>query len=347
MKKLIDYCAFKKYFRKALPKSYKIIEVKDGPNNKYSIDFNENIYNRHGKIVSESANIGTGLYIETSDEALLDDARTWVTEVKENKDQTYDITSKNYFVMRHIDDLNLSKADLKLLSRVIARAEKVYISDNKVSFNADEGLESGYLISRESIQFLLEESLKRLKTTDKNHFFNITDKINNMPFKELIDVYNQSNGTFKKITLTDALDIPRTYVKEENKTKIKNANKMDYYFEYDPNEKRPKCLDDSNQYEMQKASISEDGLIVWERTPKIIQNAHSSEYAEECKLKGILPCLDLPKDISNEEINQLLQSGLLHEFQEYPSEKVDNGKKNRYYFIERPLVEKKQFNFQK
>lgn len=356
--KLIDYDAFSKKFRKVPSEQYKIVELKDGHDGSYKIDLNENIFTRHGRLTSDSVSIGTGLYIYTENPELLDECRTWITEISEKDNGEVDIISKDYFVMRHIESIEgISKEDLKLLSKVMNGAPTVYTSSKGISQEETPYSLKGYLIPRENIELLLNASGRKLKALAKDDsIVPIDEAIEGMPFKNNISVFKQTNKAFTEISLSDALDVPRTvlkknrpakksFFKEEPEETIHGAKRMNYYFEFDPTVVRPDILSDCPQVEFEKYDMSDDGLVIWKKTYKIVQNAHNAEYAEVCRAKGIIPYLELPPNMSDEALKELLPTGLLHEYEEVPKELLSGIKSYAKYYVERPLVktEHKQF----
>lgn len=290
--KLIDIDACGSIFKKVKMSEYKIVSLTDGTGPFYKLDTSDVLSRPHRNIYLK---IGTGLYIYTENEELLDEARSWVTDIEEVEDGEYAITHKDYFIFREsFIDRSVSDRYKKILRDITKYSKPVYtLADNNIvgslneAKNSNQSYELGYLIPRYKIEELLDNG------------------IDNMPFKEDIDVYTLTVNGFVKRSVMDALDIPRTVIKSE-KSDYKKAKKMGLFYRFNPLEKRPVFLDNASQVEFEPVNMTSDGLVIYKKSIKIVQNMHKAEYFDAMMDNNNFAGLEIDENAMPKEIYDIL-----------------------------------------
>lgn len=272
---LIDPDAMGSVLKKIKGDKYRIINLKDAGSYYYKTDM-EDILTRPHDLAEPKP--GTGIYLLTDDEEILDEARSWITEVEKRGDK-YVITKKDYFVLRAKDDMP------KLLKRIPRYVPKVYTDDTPMIYSTkpkDRETEEGYMVERYALDDL-ERSGLSLEELD-NYF----------------DVYTQRVNLLEKRSLVDALDIPRTVIKKEGGG-YKKARKIILTFTYDPTEGIPPFLENGEICELEPVNMTDDGNTIYKLSVKIISNMSNKEYKQRIQKKNnhavILLDDNLPREI--------------------------------------------------
>lgn len=258
--KLIDPDAMGSVLKKLKGDKYKIINLVDAGSYYYKTDMEDVLTRPHDLAESKP---GTGIYILTDDEEILDEARSWITEVEE-RDGKYVITKKDYFVLRESN--NMPKA----LRKIVKYLPKVYTDDTPMIYSfkpKDRDTFEGYITER----FAFEE-LKRygLSLEELDKYF---------------DVYTQRVDHLEKRSLLDALDIPRTVIKKGS-TSYKKARKIILTFTYDPTLGIPSFLENGEICELEPVNMTDDGSLIYKLSHKIISNMTNAEYKERMQRKN-------------------------------------------------------------
>lgn len=273
--KLIDPDAMGSVLKKLKGDKYRMINLMDAGSYYYKTDMEEVLTRPHDLAESKP---GTGIYILTDDEEVLDEARSWITEVEERGDK-YVITKKDYFVLRESN--NMPKA----LRKIVKYLPKVYTDDTPMIYSfkpKNKDTFEGYITER----FAFEE-LKRygLSLEELNNYF---------------DVYTQRIDHLEKRSLIDALDIPRTVIKKGS-TSYKKARKIILTFVYDPLEGIPAFLENGDICELEPVNMTDDGNVIYKLSYKIVSNVSNAEYKERMQRKNnravILLGDNLPREI--------------------------------------------------
>ena len=273
--------------------------------------------------------LGGDLYLYTENEEILDQARTYITEITEHENNYYKITNKNYYLVKPFSNKekrNLSLKEIKLYNELLVNYLPVYL-DEDLNLSTDKPEHDNYteeiLVPRENLEHLLKDGFK------------------NMPFKELITVINQNINGFQKISLEDALDKPRTYVSDNLTSEIDNQDiyRFHVFYEHDPKYKIPDILKDGNIVEFEKECFTKEGHPIYKKSPKIVQKMTNEEYSEYLKETGNKLFIEVTGLKNEAEIFSIFgESGLLHEFVLY--EELGSS-----YYVTRPY--KKENNLKK
>ena len=83
------------------------------------------------------------------------------------------------------------------------------------------------------------------------------------------------------------------------------AEKISYFYEYDPLYENPSF---GENYELIKVDEDANHTPIWKKMPKIIQNEHSTSYAERALEKGVRTVVE----ISDEEYDEVLREIMRH-----------------------------------
>ena len=272
--KLIEPDALSSVLRKIKGDKYRIINLHDAGSYYYKTDM-QDILSRPHDLAEEKP--GTGIYLLTEDESILEEARNWITEIEPEGDK-YVITKKDYFVLRPKE--NLPK-NLKKATRFIP---KIYTDDSPMIYSVkpeDKDCEEGYLIDR----FVIEQFQKNgLTLTDLESF---------------IDVYTQRINRLEKRTLTDAIDIPRTIINHKN-TPYNKARKIILTFTYNPVEGVPAFLENGEVCELEPVNMTDSGETIFKLSHKIITNMHNAEYLDRVIDKKNHPVILLDNNVPSE-----------------------------------------------
>lgn len=257
---LIDPDAMGTVLRKVKGDKYKIINLRDAGSYYYKTDMEDVLMKPHGLA---EAKPGTGIYILTDDEEILDEARSWITEIEE-RDGKYVITKKDYFVLRASDDMP------KVLKKITRYVPRVYTDDTPMIYSSkpkNKDTTEGYITERYAIDDLNRCGLS-LEELDK-----------------YFDVYTQRVDRLEKRSLLDALDIPRTVIKKKN-TNYKKARKIILTFTYDPTLGIPSFLENGEICELEPVNMTDDGSVIYKLSHKIISNMTNVEYKERMQRKN-------------------------------------------------------------
>lgn len=257
---LIDPDAMGSVLKKIKGDKYRIINLKDAGSYYYETDMEEVLTRPHDLVEPKP---GTGIYLLTEDEEILDEARSWITEI-EKRDDKYVITKKDYFVLRAKEDMP------RLLKRIPRYAPKVYTDDTPMIYSSkpkDRETEEGHMVDRYVIDDL-ERSGLSLEELDK-----------------YFDVFTQRVNRLEKRSLVDALDIPRTVIKKEN-TSYKKARKIILTFTYDPDEGIPPFLENGEICELEPVNMTDDGNTIYKLSVKIVSNMSNKEYKQTIQRKN-------------------------------------------------------------
>lgn len=343
--KLIEFGALKHTeLKNANMDDYKIIMVTPNISNDQTLNFDKNNVLLKSKqplsrIRDKFNNIqlGADLYIYTENEKLLDECRSWITEITEIDNNKCYIDNKNYYLIKPLKinksyDLLESRLYKKLIeSAVLVKKQRVsndIILDTEYISN---DYDDYYMVRRENIEMLLS----------------LVNNIDDMPFKHLVEVYTQNREGFIKNNIKDVLDIPKTYlsINSLNNEDYNKAYKIDVFYEQDPLLPIPNIIKDGSPVEFEQIDYTDEGYPIWKQSFKIIQNQSKIDFAESLILKGnkyFIKISDLPN--SEEIYNKLADSGLLHEFIVYDNKDVKKTK-NITYYVSKPYKKEEKNNY--
>lgn len=319
--------------------NYQIIMVTPNMENDDTLNFDKNNILLNSKqpinlirYKFNSIQLGADLYIYTKNEELLDDCRTWITEITEVDNKKCYISNKNYYLVK---PLNINKAfdgylqESRLYKKLIDSAtlvKKQRVSNN-IILNTEylsNDYDDYFMIRRENIESL----------------YSLVNNIDEMPLKHLIEVYTQTPNGFEKKDLKDVLDIPKTYL---NKNNLSNEDydkgyKIDIFYEHDPLLPIPSILKGGELVEFEQVDYTNEGYPVWKQSYKIVQNQTKIQFADSLNLKGnqyFIKISDLPN--AEEIYEKLVGSNLLHEFIVYENQNVKK-KGNITYYVSKPYI---------
>lgn len=273
--KLIDIDAMGTILKKVKSDKYRVINLRDAGGHYYQTDMEEVLTSPHNL---REMKPGTGIYLLTDDENILEEARSWITEVEPCDDKLV-ITKKDYFVLR------TDESTPKAIKKIAKYYPKIYTDDNMTMYGNmpdDIDTKEGYLIDRYGILEL---------------------EVSGFSFEELskyIDVYTQRVDHLEKRSLVDALDIPRTLLNFKN-IKYPKARRIILTYTYDPTIGIPVFLENGEICELEPVNISDDGNTIYKLSTKIISNMTNEEYKERMHRKNnkavILLDGNLPSEI--------------------------------------------------
>ncbi|MDD4705665.1 MAG: hypothetical protein PHS24_00420 [Bacilli bacterium] len=271
--------------------------------------------------------LGSDIYILTTNPEILDDCRTWITEITDIGNNNCYISNKNYYLVKPLsnkDLSNLSQDDIKLYRNLTASSipvKKQRVNNRIILNNTDSNDYDDYLmVRRENLEELLALGLSK------------------MPLKEHIEVYTQNKDNFVKKALEDTLDIPKTYLNKNNlpKNESSKGHKIDIFYDQDPLSPVPKAIMNGEPVEFEQVDYTEEGYPIWKQTIKIVQNKSKAEFAYDLALKGNKYFIKV-SGLSNESdiITELRDTGLLYEFVLYENDDYKN-KRNITYYVSKP-----------
>ncbi|MFA6752909.1 MAG: hypothetical protein WCR93_01375, partial [Bacilli bacterium] len=261
---------------------------------------------------------------------ILDDCRTWITEITDIGNNNCYINNKNYYLVKPLSNEelnNLSQGDIKLYRNLTVSSipvKKQRVNNHIITTDTDSNDYDNYLwVRRENIEELLADGLDK------------------MPLKEYIEVYTQNKDKFIKNSLEDTLDKPKTYLNKKtlnNKEPSNKAHKIDIFYMRIPGLPIPKIIRAGNPVEFKQVGYTDEGYPIWKETVKLFQNKSNEEFAYDLALKGnkyFIKISGLPNE--NDIFNKLKDTGSLYEFVRYENDDYPS-KKNINYYVSRPYI---------
>ncbi|MDD2409779.1 MAG: hypothetical protein PHD03_03570 [Bacilli bacterium] len=277
--------------------------------------------------------LGSDIYILTTNPEILDDCRTWITEITDIGNNNCYINNKNYYLIKPLGSKelnNLSQENIRLYKNLTASSilvKKQRVNNHIIISNIDSNDYDVYLMVR-------RENLEEL----------LYGGIDKMPLKEYIEVYTQNKDKFIKNSLEDTLDIPKTYLNKNNLNNNESSNKaykIDVFYEQDPLLPIPKIIMEGEPVEFEQVDYTEEGYPIWKQSVKIIQNQSKKEFAYDLALKGnkyFIKVSGLPNE--SEIFKELRDTGLLYEFILYEKDDYKN-KRSISYYVSKPYQKDK------
>lgn len=268
--------------------------------------------------------LGSDIYIQTTNPEILDDCRTWITEITDIGNNNCYINNKNYYLVKLLSNEelnNLPQGDIKLYRNLTVSSipvKKQRVNNHIIISDTDSNDYDNYLwVRRENLEELLAGGLDK------------------MPLKEYIEVYTQNKDKFIKNSLEDILDMPKTYLNKKNlnnNESINKAYKIDIFYEQDPLLPIPKIIMAGEPVEFEQVGYTDEGYPIWKKTVKLVQNKSKAEFAYDLALKGnkyFIKVSGLPNE--NDIFKELRDTGLLHEFVLYENDDYKNTRNVAYY----------------
>ncbi|MDD2238458.1 MAG: hypothetical protein PHH51_01050 [Bacilli bacterium] len=336
--KLIEFGALKHILKNVSINNFDIVMVTPDISNDGTLFF----YDKNNSVikVNQSINtiryelntkqLGSDLYIQTTNSEILDDCRTWITEITDIGNNNCYINNKNYYLVKPLSNEelnNLSQGDIKLYRNLTVSSipvKKQRVNNHIITTDTDSNDYDNYLwVRRENIEELLADGLDK------------------MPLKEYIEVYTQNKDKFIKNSLEDTLDKPKTYLNKKtlnNKEPSNKAHKIDIFYMRIPGLPIPKIIRAGNPVEFKQVGYTDEGYPIWKETVKLVQNKSNEEFAYDLALKGnkyFIKISGLPNE--NDIFNKLKDTGLLYEFVRYENDDYPS-KKNINYYVSRPYI---------
>lgn len=338
--KLIDFDTLK--YMGSVPKNkYQIIvvlpsNIKEGKlyfsPNKNTILVNDNIKNRRKEL--ENQGPGVDLYVYTEDLELLDEYRTWITEISEEEKNVFALSKKNYFFVRPLsweEVKNLSKTESKMYRNLVSGATL-----------ATKNLNSGEILFEPSPFIGDEIELYNIKRNNLEGL--LSNGVSNMPFKDLLEVYCYENGNLIPSSIDDALDIPRTFIKKTQSKTLRVSpfiSKFHQFYKHDPSQPFPKFLKGGIPYEFELAGNNPQGNNIYKATQVIYRKETGREYAQFLNKNNrelFIKITGIPNE--NHILEKIKDLGLETEFATLPQpESISTNKNSRVtYYIEKSSV---------
>lgn len=332
--KLIEIGALAHSSLKNLPvNDYEIITLSPDVSGDGTYFYNKNsliqskisIKRLNDELISEQ--LGSGVYLLTNDPEILDECRSWITEITAIGNDNCYINSKNHYLVKPLEvrELNnLTKEEVKLYKDLITSAipvKKQRVNNHIITVDTDANdYDDYFLVQREALEPLLK------------------DGFDQMQLKEYIEVYTQNINQFSVNTLEDTLDSPKSYFDKKRLNKkevINNAYKIDVFYEQNPLLPIDKILLGGEIVEFEQVG-TQDNLPIWKQTYKIIQNKSKQQFAEDLANKGNKYFIKVSDSSHANEIYRLYgNTKLLHEFVRYENDDYPS-KNNINYYVSRP-----------
>ena len=331
--KLIDYGAFHK-----VPTNTEVVVVLPSPieNGKLQISTTSSVLTLSGsssyarRQALRKIYLGSDLYLHTDDEEVLDECRTWITEMTEEKYGIFSIHKKHHIIYKPLstqERLSLPKEYGQIFENLMKYGANVYITRDPVMIYLPDSTkipptaDPVFLLRREDIEPLIKEGF---------------DKI---PFAAHFSVVVQTNEDMVITTLEDAFDIPKTVIEEEKEIKqikIEQAKKLDLFYEHNPNNELPKILRGLPVVEFEGVDTDNNGNVIWEKQERPFQVETNEEYYERLLSSGNRCFVEIKGPSEEEIIKELGPKGSLQEFEVY---KYPDGENSSIeYYVSRAFM---------
>ncbi len=233
------------------------------------------------------------------------DLRYSRTIVNVDDDRLGYIEDKKYFLA--YSKGNLTKEERKKLKDVKFDKE-IWIStegDNTTLSYSQEGLinpAKAYILNSKNIIDIYNAGLEDKILKDGNY-----------------GIFKQFKNSFKEISIDEYEEDTLIYysddIKKNSKTNLP-AKRIHYFYEYNPLLESPSF---GEVCELIYITQDEEGIPVWKKMPKIMQNEHDSEYLNKTLEKGIRTVVEVKDEDLDKVTRELKASNKLNRLKEFNS----------------------------